>query len=83
MRLVYFAWLREKIGRREEEITLDGRIKTVAQLLDFLEKQGENYSQALAKREHVCVALDKVHAEHDAFLAGASEVALFPPMTGG
>jgi len=83
MRLVYFAWLREKIGKREEEITLDAQVKTVAQLLDYLVTLGENYSQALARRELVRVALDKNYTEHDASLAGVSEVALFPPMTGG
>jgi len=83
MRLVYFAWIREKIGKKEEEITLAASIKTVAQLLDFLETQGENYQQALADRALVRVALDKVHVEHETPLGKAAEVALFPPMTGG
>jgi len=83
MRLVYFAWLRERIGKQEEEIILDAKIKNVAQLLDFLETCGENYQQALMSRQLVHVALDKVHVDHDTALEGAREIALFPPMTGG
>jgi len=83
MRLIYFAWLRERIGKQEEEIVLDPDIKTVAQLLDFLEQKGENYQAALAERELVRVALDKTHAGHESSLQGVHEVALFPPMTGG
>jgi len=83
MRLIYFAWLREKIGKGQEEIDLDHQIETVAQLLDFLSRRGENYAAALSERELVRVALDKIHAEHDAPLQGVREVALFPPMTGG
>jgi len=83
MRFVYFAWLREKIGQQEEEITLPATILTVAQMLDFLENRGENYARALADRELVHVALDKHHVEHESTLGRASEVALFPPMTGG
>jgi len=83
MRFVYFASLREKIGKREEEIALDSEIKTVAQLLDFLSAQGENYARALGDRARVHVALDRLHVGEEAALEGASEVALFPPMTGG
>jgi len=83
MRLVYFAWLREMIGKQEETIALDPQIETVAQLLDFLAKRGENYAQALVDRELVRVALDKNYAAHDSSLQGVLEVALFPPMTGG
>jgi len=83
MKFVYFASLREKIGKREEEITLPPDIKTVAQLLDFLSAQGENYARALGDRARVRVALDRVHVEEESALEGVSEVALFPPMTGG
>jgi len=83
MQLVYFAWIREKIGKKEEEISLNENIKTVAQLLDMLENKGDNYRDALAKRELICVALDKMMSSHDASLIGVRELALFPPMTGG
>ena len=54
-----------------------------AGLLAFLQARGDNYAAALAEPEVIRVALDKFHAEHDAPIAGAREIALFPPMTGG
>jgi molybdopterin synthase sulfur carrier subunit len=83
MKLVYFAWVRERIGRNEEEITLPGGVTTVADLLDWLKSRGEGYEAALARPEVIRVAIDHEHVMHSAPLAGASEVALFPPMTGG
>jgi len=83
MKFVYFASLREKIGKREEEIALPPEIKSVTQVLDFLSAQGENYARALENRALVRVALDKTQVEHDAPLGSLSEIALFPPMTGG
>ena len=82
-RLVYFAWVRERIGLAEEEIDLPADVADVAGLLAFLAGRGENYQAALAEPEVIRVALDRVHAEHDESLQGASEIALFPPMTGG
>jgi len=83
VRLVYFAHLREKIGKREEEIILDDSIKTVADLISFLKNRGENYQAAFEPLELVRVALDKKLVAHEAILTGAKEVAFFLPMTGG
>ena len=55
----------------------------VTGLLAFLQARGDNYAAALAEPEVIRVALDRFHAEHDAPIAGAREIALFPPMTGG
>jgi len=83
MQLYYFAWVRETVGKREEEIALDTSITTVADLIDFLERSGENYQRAFARRALIRVALDRNLVSHDTTLAGANEVAFFPPMTGG
>jgi molybdopterin synthase sulfur carrier subunit len=83
MKLVYFAWVRERIGRAEENIALPADVATVADLLAFLKSRGEGYEAALAHPEVIRVAIDQEHAAHDAPVAEAREIALFPPMTGG
>jgi molybdopterin synthase sulfur carrier subunit len=82
-KLVYFAWVRERIGVPEEEIALPPGIETVRDLLHWLKGRGEEYASALAHDEVIRVALDHEHTDHDARLGGAREIALFPPMTGG
>ena len=83
MKLVYFAWVRERIGRPEEEVDLPGSVATVGDLMAWLKKRGPEYEHALAEPKAIRVAIDHVHARGDAPLAGVREVALFPPMTGG
>lgn len=82
-KLVYFAWVRERIGTNEEDLDIPADVTDVAGLLAFLRARGDNYAAALAEPEVIRVALDKFHAEHDQKIAGAREIALFPPMTGG
>lgn len=83
MRLIYFAWVRERIGKSEEEVELPADIRTVADLMTWLRGRGPGYEQALAEPDIIRVALDQRHAERESKVAGVSEVALFPPMTGG
>ncbi|WHO72085.1 molybdopterin converting factor subunit 1 [Rhizobium sp. BT03] len=82
-RLVYFAWVRERIGKDEEEINLPASVLTVADLLNHLKTLGEEYGAALQYPEVIRVALDMEHVEHDEPIAGAKEIGIFPPMTGG
>ncbi len=81
--LVYFAWVRERIGKTDETIALPPTVSTVSDLLDHLATLGEEYEYALEHRDVIRVALDQEHAEHDERIADAREIALFPPMTGG
>jgi sulfur-carrier protein len=83
MKAVYFAWLRERVGKAEEEIDPPSTVTTVADLIGWLSRQGEGYAYAFEKPSTVRAALDRVHARHDAIIAGAKEIAFFPPMTGG
>lgn len=83
MKLVYFAWVRERIGLKDEEIALPASVATTGDLLDWLKSRGPEYEHALAEPRAIRVAVDRVHASRETPLAGASEVALFPPMTGG
>ena len=83
LKLVYFAWVRERIGRSEEDILLPGEVRTVRELLSWLKGRGEEYEAALEHDEIIRVAIDHQHAAHDETITGAREIALFPPMTGG
>lgn len=83
MKLLYFAWVRERIGLKEEMVEPPATVTTVGDLLEWLKRRGPEYDHALAEPRAIRVAIDRVHVEKDAAIAGASEVALFPPMTGG
>jgi molybdopterin synthase sulfur carrier subunit len=83
VKLVYFAWVRERIGLPEEDVELPPAIATVADLVGWLKGRGEEYDYAFENEGVVRAAIDKVHARPDAPLAGAREIAFFPPMTGG
>ncbi len=83
MKLLYFAWLREKIGLGEEEVELPVSVRDVADLLGWLATRGPGYAAALADRRAVRVAVNQVHASLRTSVAPNDEVALFPPVTGG
>lgn len=81
MQVVYFAWVRERIGLPSEEITTSAA--TVAELVAELTQREERYAAAFADTSALRVAIDQELTDFDAPLAGAREVAFFPPMTGG
>lgn len=81
MRVLYFAWVRERIGKPREEIETSA--ETVADLVAELRSRELRYETAFADVSALRVALDQELAEFDAPLAGVKEVAFFPPMTGG
>ena len=83
MRALYFAWVRERVGIAEEEIDPPACVKTLADLVVWLKRRGENYGAAFADQRSVRAALDRCHARPDQPIAGVEEVAFFPPMTGG
>lgn len=83
MKAVYFAWVRERVGKPEEEIAPPAEVVTVADLIDWLAARGENYAYAFETARAIRAALDRKHVKHDAAIAGAREIAFFPPMTGG
>lgn len=82
-KLIYFAWVRERIGKPDETLELPEDVRTVRDLLVFLKARGEGYEAALLHPDVIRVAINQEHVGHDAALAGAREIALFPPMTGG
>jgi molybdopterin synthase sulfur carrier subunit len=83
LRAIYFAWVRERIGKPEEEIDPPADVATVADLMAWLSQKDEGYAHAFDNPGTIRAAVDQVHAKHDAKLAGAREIAFFPPMTGG
>jgi molybdopterin synthase sulfur carrier subunit len=83
VKLIYFAWVRERIGVPEEDVTLPADVKSVRQLLAWLRTRGEGYEEALKYPDAIRVAINQEHVDHREPVAGAREIALFPPMTGG
>ena len=83
MKLLYFAWVRERIGKAEEEVDPPAGVVTVGDLVAWLTRQGEGYAYAFENPKVIRTAIDKSHVRADAAIAGAREIAFFPPMTGG
>ncbi|MBO3759717.1 molybdopterin converting factor subunit 1 [Ciceribacter sp. L1K23] len=83
VKLVYFAWVRERIGKGEEELDLPEDVKTAGDLIEHLRGLGEDYENALRVPTAIRVAVNQEHVQHDELITGAREIALFPPMTGG
>jgi len=83
IKLVYFAWVRERVGRTDEEVELPAGLATVADLVRWLQGRGEEYAYAFENAQVVRAAIDHTHVKPDAAIAGAREIAFFPPMTGG
>jgi sulfur-carrier protein len=83
LKLVYFAWVRERVGKAEETVAPPSSVATVAQLMQWLGGRGEEYAHAFENPKVIRAAIDKSHARPDAAIAGAREIAFFPPMTGG
>ncbi|MCT4554470.1 MAG: molybdopterin converting factor subunit 1 [Pelagimonas sp.] len=81
MDILYFAWVRERIGLPREQIQTSA--STVAELVEELRAREERYAMAFADLSALRVALDQDLAEFDSPLEGVREVAFFPPMTGG
>lgn len=81
--LVYFAWVRERIGHDGETLALPAQVTHVAALLDWLATRSPGHAEALADRTRIRIAVDQQFATPETPLAGAREIAIFPPVTGG
>ncbi|WP_315835157.1 molybdopterin converting factor subunit 1 [Bradyrhizobium prioriisuperbiae] len=82
MKVLYFAWVRERVGKAEEIIDPPASVRTVAELMQWLKGLGEEYAHAFEKPV-IRAAIDHTHVKPDATISGAREIAFFPPMTGG
>jgi molybdopterin synthase sulfur carrier subunit len=83
VKLLYFAWVRERAGRAEETVELPGNVGTVAELIGWLKTRGPEFAAAFERGEVIRAAIDQTHVKHSAPIAGAREIAFFPPVTGG
>ncbi len=83
MKLLYFAWVRERIGKAEEDVAVPPSVSTVDELMTWLSGRGEEYAHAFENAKVIRAAIDKRHVKADTAIRGAREVAFFPPMTGG
>ncbi len=81
--VLYFAWVRERIGRGEERLALPAGVATVAGLLDHLATLSPGHAAALVDRDAIRIAVDEDFVGFDASVASAREIAIFPPVTGG
>ncbi len=81
--ILYFAWVRERIGQAEETVTLPEQVVTVADLVAWLVTRGGGYAEAMAEPERLRAAVDQNFVGLDAAIGNAREVAIFPPVTGG
>ena len=83
MKLLYFAWLRARIGHAEEDLALPSEVRDVAGLLEWLRRRGPGYAEALRDDRVVRVAVNHEYVGRDHPIGDGDEVGLFPPVTGG
>jgi molybdopterin synthase sulfur carrier subunit len=83
VKLRYFAWVRERVGKTDEDLDLPAGIHTVADLMRWLAQRGEEYAHAFENPKVIRAALDREHVRPETAIGAAREIAFFPPMTGG
>jgi molybdopterin synthase sulfur carrier subunit len=83
VKLLYFAWVREKVGAAEENLSPPASVVTVGDLMDWLAARSPGHAAAFENRALVKTAVDQVHVPLTAKVWDAGEIAFFPPVTGG
>ncbi len=83
MVIKYFSWIREHIGKSEEDINLPNDVTTINELIDYLNSLNNQYKHAFAKRSLIKIAINKTYSPIEAKVNNNDEVAFFPPVTGG
>ncbi|KTF67412.1 molybdopterin converting factor subunit 1 [Sphingomonas sp. HT-1] len=81
--MLYFAWVRERVGTGEEQVEPPAAVRNVADLIDWLAGRSDGHAAALAEPAKLRAAIDQRFVPLDALLGDAREVAIFPPVTGG
>ena len=83
MKILYFAWVKARIGKSGEDLAPPPDVRNVGQLIRFLQSRGEGYADAFADAGRVRAAVNQVQAGPDTPIAAGDEIAFFPPVTGG
>tara|TARA_B000000609_G_scaffold115628_1_gene89963 strand:+ start:46 stop:297 length:252 start_codon:yes stop_codon:yes gene_type:complete len=79
----YFSWIKEHIGKSEEQIDLPNHITNVNQLINYLNEIDEKYNIIFEKKELIKIAVNKTYSSFDDKISNSDEIAFFPPVTGG
>jgi len=83
MKVLYFAWLRERLNRDEQELSPPPEVTDISRLMDWMSENDQAIALAFENRDLIKTALDEEIVEHDTPLGSAKTIAFFPPMTGG
>lgn len=83
LKILYFAWIKEKVGIGQELLSPPDEIESARELMSWLMDQSTAHADAFTDSGQIRVAIDQVHSDLDSSIRGASEVAFFPPVTGG
>lgn len=83
MQIKYFSWIKEHIGKSEEEINLPHNVSTIEELMFYLENLNDKYKRAFEKKDLIKIAINKSYSSIDNKINNTDEIAFFPPVTGG
>ena len=83
MVIKYFSWIKEHLGKSEEQIILPSNINNINQLIKYLNEIDEKYKLLYEKKELIKIAVNKTYSSFDANISNSDEIAFFPPVTGG
>jgi molybdopterin synthase sulfur carrier subunit len=83
MVIKYFSWIKEHIGKSEEQIILPSNINNINQLINYLNEIDEKYKLLYKKKELIKIAVNKTYSSFDTNISNSDEIAFFPPVTGG
>ena len=83
VKLLYFAWVRQKVGKAEEDFSLPDNVSNVRELIENLMERGPGYAAAFGNTESIRCAVNHEHKPFDTLIKDADEIAFFPPVTGG
>ena len=83
MVIKYFSWIKEHIGKSEEQLELPRHINNVNELINYLNELDKKYSLILEKKKLIKIAINKTYSSFDTNISNNDEIAFFPPVTGG
>ena len=83
MLIKYFSWIKDHIGKSEEQIILPSNINNINQLINYLNEIDEKYKLLYEKKELIKIAVNKTYSSFDTNISNSDEIAFFPPVTGG
>ena len=83
MVIKYFSWIRERVGKSEENFDLPSDVTTINELINYLNGLNDQYKHAFAKRSLIKIAINKTYSPIESKISNNDEVAFFPPVTGG